>query len=206
MPARTSFSPRAIPRNFSRFCCFPKSKIQGILFLVARFNSCAYPKLINRLMGEFSVAFKSSRAVINITLRFIGWADDVAYDRLLASLDEADLGRAFSLELGEMGAFPRPKSSTVLWLGVSKGQTRLEEVASVVEEAVQAAGFDGEDRPFRAHLTLSRIRPPVDVTDLIGSITAAGLGWRCESIVVYRSHLGRGGARYEPLETFPLAR
>ena len=105
----------------------------------------------------------------HITLRFIGWADDVAYDRLLASLDEADLGRAFSLELGEMGAFPRPKSSTVLWLGVSKGQTRLEEVASVVEEAVQAAGFDGEDRPFRAHLTLSRIRPPVDVTDLIGS-------------------------------------
>lgn len=142
----------------------------------------------------------------HITLRFIGWADDVAYDRLLASLDEADLGRAFSLELGEMGAFPRPKSSTVLWLGVSKGQTRLEEVASVVEEAVQAAGFDGEDRPFRAHLTLSRIRPPVDVTDLIGSITAAGLGWCCESIVVYRSHLGRGGARYEPLETFPLAR
>lgn len=142
----------------------------------------------------------------HITLRFLGWTDDVAYDRLLASLDETEMGRAFDLELGEMGAFPSPKSSTVLWLGVSKGQTRLEEVAAQVEEAVQAAGFDGEDRPFRAHLTLSRIRPPGNVTRLIASFPGAGLRWRCETVVVYRSHLGRGGARYEPLETFPLVR
>lgn len=140
----------------------------------------------------------------HITLRFLGRTDDVAYDRLLASLDEADLGGVFDMELGEMGAFPRPKRSTVLWLGVTKGRTRLEEVAAEVEESAQAAGFEPEDRPFRAHLTLSRIRPPVDVTNLIDSFTATGLRWRCESIVVYRSHLGRGGARYEPLETFPL--
>lgn len=140
----------------------------------------------------------------HITVRFIGWTDEVAYDRLLASLDEADLGSGFDVELSEMGAFPRAKSATVLWVGVAKGQTRLEEVAAVVEEAVQAAGFEAEDRPFRAHLTLSRIRPPVDVTELIGSFPGAGLGWRARSVVVYRSHLGRGGARYEPLETFPL--
>jgi 2'-5' RNA ligase len=103
-----------------------------------------------------------------------------------------------------MGAFPRAKRATVLWLAVAKGQTRLEEVAAEVEEAVQAAGFPAEDRPFRAHLTLSRIRPPVDVTGPIGSFPGASLGWRCRSVVVYRSHLGRGGARYEPLETFPL--
>ncbi len=140
----------------------------------------------------------------HITLRFIGRADDVAFDRLLGSLDEAGLGRAFDLELGEMGAFPRPKSATVLWLGVAKDQARLGELAVEVEDAVQAAGFEAEERPFRPHLTLSRVRPPVDVTRLIASFPRAGLGWRCSSIVVYRSHLGRGPARYEPLETFPL--
>jgi 2'-5' RNA ligase len=142
----------------------------------------------------------------HITLRFIGRTDEVAYDRLLASLDQADLGGVFDLELEGMGAFPRAKSSTVLWLGVSRGQTRLEEIAAQVEDAAQTAGFEPEGRPFRAHLTLSRIRPPVDVTTLIDSFTAAGLRWRCESVVVYRSQLGRGGARYEPLETFPLVR
>jgi 2'-5' RNA ligase len=142
----------------------------------------------------------------HITLRFIGWTDDVGYDRLLASLDQAELGPGFEVEVGEMGAFPRPKRATVLWLGVTKGQSRLEEVADAVEESVQAAGFDGEERPFRPHLTLSRIRPPLDVTGLTDSFPGADLGWRCRSIVVYRSHLGRGGARYEPLETFPLSR
>ncbi len=140
----------------------------------------------------------------HITLRFIGRTDDVAFDRLLASLDEADLGRAFDLELDGMGAFPRPKGATVLWLGVDRGRARLEDLAVEVEDAVQAAGFEAEDRPFRAHLTLSRVRPPVDVTGLIDSFPRAGLGWRCASIVVYRSHLGRGPARYEPLETFKL--
>ena len=140
----------------------------------------------------------------HITLRFLGRTDSVTYDRLLATLDEADLGGVFDVELGDMGAFPRPKRATVLWLGVDRGQTRLAEIAAEVKKSVEAAGFDPEDRPFRAHLTLSRIRPPVDVTDLIGSFPEVRLRWRCRSIVVYRSHLGRGGARYEPLETFPL--
>ena len=46
--------------------------------------------------------------------------------------------------------------------------------------------------------------PDWQLTDLISSVPEVRLKWRCRSIVVYRSHLGRGGARYEPLETFPL--
>jgi 2'-5' RNA ligase len=108
--------------------------------------------------------------------------------------------------LGEMGVFPRPRSATVIWLAVSRGQERLEELAAAAEEAAQSAGFGPEDRPFRAHLTLSRVRPAEDVSALVESFPGADLGWRCESVVVYRSLLGRGGARYEPLETFLLAR
>jgi len=69
-----------------------------------------------------------------------------------------------------------------------------------------AAGLDPDDRPFRPHLTLSRVRPEVDVSGLVGGALPLGIDWKCESIVVYRSHLGRGGARYEPLETLPLSR
>ena len=140
----------------------------------------------------------------HITLRFLGVTDDVAYERLLATLDQAMLGPEFEIGLGEMGAFPRPRSAAVVWLAVTKGQDRLAELAGESEEAAQAAGFAPEDRPFRAHLTLSRVRPPEDVTGLVEGFPGAGLGWRCRSIVVYRSHPGRGGVMYEPLETFPL--
>ena len=142
----------------------------------------------------------------HITLRFLGWTDDVAFDRMLAALDETDLGAPFEVTLGEMGAFPRPRNATVIWLAVSRGSNRLEELAAAAEEAAQRAGFAPEDRPFRAHLTLSRVRPSENVSPVVEAYPGADLGWRCESVVVYRSHLGRGGARYEPLETFPLAR
>jgi 2'-5' RNA ligase len=140
----------------------------------------------------------------HITLRFLGATDQVAYERFLAELDGAGLGSEFAVGLGEMGAFPRPRGATVTWLAVNDGRERLEELADHAEEAAQTAGFAPEDRPFRAHLTLSRVRPPEDVSRLVEEFPALDLRWRCRSIVVYRSQPGRGGVRYEPLETFPL--
>jgi 2'-5' RNA ligase len=141
----------------------------------------------------------------HITLRFLGHADEVGYERMLGALEGSDLGPEFEVGLGEMGAFPRLRSATVTWLAVTQGRARLEELAAEVEGAAQAAGFAPEDRPFRAHLTLSRVRPPEDVSRQVEGFPGAGVGWRCRSIVVYRSHPGRGGVSYEPLETFPLA-
>ncbi|MGH8949957.1 MAG: RNA 2',3'-cyclic phosphodiesterase [Acidimicrobiia bacterium] len=140
----------------------------------------------------------------HITLRFLGRTDEVAYDRLLGAMDGSDLGSTFDLGLGELGAFPRARNATVLWLAVTNGGERLDDLAAEVEEASQTAGFPPEDRPFRPHLTLSRIRPAEDVNALIDGFSGVGTVWRCRSVVVYRSHSGRGGARYEALETFPL--
>jgi len=142
----------------------------------------------------------------HLTLRFLGNIDEVAYERFVAELDTADLGSRFRVALGGLGAFPNPKRATVLWVGVTQGGDELSELALTSEEAAQAAGLPPEERPFRAHLSLSRIRPQVDVTDLIASFGDTGIGWRCETMVVYQSHLGSGGARYEPLETFDLRR
>ncbi|MEX1135078.1 MAG: RNA 2',3'-cyclic phosphodiesterase [Acidimicrobiia bacterium] len=142
----------------------------------------------------------------HFTLRFLGNVDEVTYQRFLAELDTADLGRRFRVALSGLGAFPNPKRATVLWVGVSQGEDEMSELALTTEEAAQAAGLPPEDRPFHPHLTLSRIRPQVDVTTLIESFGDTGIGWRCETMVVYRSQLGRAGARYEILEIFNLRR
>jgi 2'-5' RNA ligase len=141
----------------------------------------------------------------HLTLRFLGWADRVGYERALAALDSADLGARFRIALGAMGAFPRPGNASVIWLDVIEGLERLTELAEVSEEAARVAGFQPEERPFRVHLTLSRVRPTRDVRPLVEGFPAVGIGWRCESVVVYESHLARGGARYEALEAFPLS-
>ena len=140
----------------------------------------------------------------HLTLRFLGDVGPVAADRLAGVLDESDLGGAFEVTWGGLGAFPRPKRATVLWVGASAGDEEMAALAAAVEEAVQRAGFAAEDRPFRLHLTLSRMRPDCDVRALLADAPPAGVTMPVDRVVLYRSHLGRGGARYEEIEEFPL--
>lgn len=140
----------------------------------------------------------------HLTLRFLGWSDEVAVDRVTAGLDQADLGEDFWVTLRGLGAFPRPRRATVLWTGVTHGSERLQELAATVEEVAQAAGYPPEDRPFTPHLTLSRIRPHQDVTPLVESARVGPVRFHVGEVFLYESKLGRGGARYEVRERFPL--
>ena len=141
----------------------------------------------------------------HLTLRFLGDVDEVGCDRLVREVDAAERGPAFALRWGGLGAFPRPQRATVLWLGAERGAEEAEHLAEAIEEAVEAAGFPPEDRPFRCHLTLSRIRPDQDVTAVLQAVPPLGLSMAVDRVVLYRSHLASGGPRYEEIETFPLA-
>lgn len=140
----------------------------------------------------------------HITLRFLGMIDEVTYDRFLAGLSEAERWSSFWVRLSGFGAFPRASRATVVWAGVSDGSDQLSELNEIVEDAARGAGLEGEDRPFHPHLTLSRVRPPADAGHLLDE--PLDLAWFCDRLVVYRSHLGGGPARYETLETFGFAR
>jgi len=140
----------------------------------------------------------------HLSLRFLGDVDGPERDRLLAGLHAGGLGDPFTVRWGGLGAFPKPGRATVLWVGTDRGAGDLGRLAGEVEDAAVAAGFPPEDRPFRDHLTLSRIRPQRDVASLIESAGLFGLVMPVDRVVLYRSHLGRGGARYEEIEEFPL--
>lgn len=140
----------------------------------------------------------------HITLRFLGVMDQVAFDRFLAALAGIEGTTPFHIRLDHFGAFPRPSRATVVWVGVGEGAKGLTHLNEEAEAAAVGAGLPPEERPFHPHLTLSRVRPPADARHLLDE--AIELRWRCDSVVVYRSHLGGGPARYEPLETFDFSR
>lgn len=140
----------------------------------------------------------------HITLRFLGEADDVGRDRVIAGLDSMAGGGRFRVELTSPGAFPRPARASVLWVGVGRGADRLADLAGAAEEVAEAAGFAPEDRPFSAHLTLSRLRPTQDLRSMLERPLSGRVGFDLPAVTLFRSHLGRGGARYEALEVFPL--
>ncbi|HEY7582280.1 MAG TPA: RNA 2',3'-cyclic phosphodiesterase [Acidimicrobiia bacterium] len=138
----------------------------------------------------------------HLTTRFLGRVDLVTAERLSAEIDQAGLGPPFKVRLGEMGAFPRPVRATVLWLTVTEGVDRLEALNSICEEAVQGVGLAAEDRPFAAHLTLSRIRPHQDVRPVIEEYETVPVSWEADRLVLYESTLRRNGAIYTPVEEF----
>ena len=142
----------------------------------------------------------------HVTLRFLGKVDDPTLERFVAALDSAELGDPFRVGLGSLGAFPGSRNATVLWVSLTGDLESLEALAATVEDCVVDAGLEAEERPFRPHLTLSRIRPPQDVTGLVGDTTLDRMRWECRELIVYQSHLGGGPARYEHLERFALGR
>ena len=63
-----------------------------------------------------------------------------------------------------LGAFPRPQSPRVLWVGPSehweKGveAKRIAEIHGAIEQVCEGFSFLRETRPFSPHLTLARIK------------------------------------------------
>ncbi len=140
----------------------------------------------------------------HITLRYIGAIDDVSLDRLLAGLDEADLGGAFTVRAGGLGAFPRPERATVLWVGLAHGSDRLESLSAIVEDVVDGVGLGREDRPFVGHITLARVRPPVDVRRLLSSVEVPPVTIPVDEVTVFESVTRPGSPEYRPIDRFPL--
>jgi 2'-5' RNA ligase len=140
----------------------------------------------------------------HLTLRFLGATSADQLAAIVRHMRTAELGEAFDVGFGGLGAFSRPRSARVLWIGLTDGVERMKALARIAENAARAAGFAPEEKSFKPHLTLSRIQPPRDVTRAIAGVPPLDLRMPVREVVVFRSHLGGGPARYEVVERFAL--
>ena len=141
----------------------------------------------------------------HFTLRFLGSTAADVRDQVIQRLKYAGCGAAFGIRFSELGAFPSAGRARVLWLGIDEGVERMKQLAAIAEASARSAGFPAETREFTPHLTLSRIDPPVQVKTLLASKVRFGERMTVDSLILYRSRLGGGPARYEEVERFALA-
>ena len=139
----------------------------------------------------------------HVTLRFVGPVGRVGRERIVAALDGAALGGPFGFRIGGLGGFPRLRKAAVAWAALEGDGGNISRLAGVVDDAVSSAGFGYEERPFRAHLTLARIRPPRDIRRSAGG-GPARIPARATEVVFYRSHTEGSSTEYHRLESFPL--
>lgn len=141
---------------------------------------------------------------LHLTLRFIGPTPAEQRPALEAAADAvAKAAAPFDVRLSGGGAFPslaRPRS---LWIGVSDGGAELAALSDGLTQAVAAHVGALDTRPFAAHLTIGRTDGvrlgPAAARALEAAADGIDVRFEVDRVVLFRSQLGGGPARYEPL-------
>ena len=140
---------------------------------------------------------------LHLTLRFIGEVERPVAEDIANALQRIRFER-FAIALQGVGKFEKRRHGA-LWAGVRPKDT-LKALNAKIERACQSAGLEPEGRAYHPHVTLARWKGRA--TGLDQFIQKNGLlssePWQVEDFILYESRLGRDGAHYEPVETFPL--
>ncbi|MGB8029458.1 MAG: RNA 2',3'-cyclic phosphodiesterase [Terracidiphilus sp.] len=141
----------------------------------------------------------------HITLQFLGNATEEQLECLKARLGEVRAA-AVPVKLGELGCFDRA--------GVFFADVTVTPELAALERSVVAAtgrcGFAEEARPLHPHITLARAKGDARRAGLreLLSLVPKNLvfqAFAAHEILLYESHLGAGGARYEARMRVALA-
>lgn len=141
-----------------------------------------------------------------MTLKFLGDIEQSVTLDVATILDGiAERYTPFELRLQDTGAFPRLAQPRVIWAGIERHETLLK-LHKDIDSALKPLGFETENRPFRGHLTLARLKGeswPEDLRqDFLESRSQCnGITFPVERLILYRSELRPGGAVYTPLHS-----
>ncbi|MBI4266431.1 MAG: RNA 2',3'-cyclic phosphodiesterase [Acidobacteria bacterium] len=144
---------------------------------------------------------------LHLTLRFIGEVDERRADAIRAVLDPPVAVDAFDLTLSGLGAFPNSGPPRVLWAGLSAGEDALIRLEEEVSARLARCGVEPENRPYRPHLTLARVREAAGLRagPLLEGLGARASGTsRVDAITLFESRLSPKGPTYVALQRTPL--
>lgn len=140
----------------------------------------------------------------HITLQFLGSATEEQYACVTARLGEIR-SAPVAIRLGGVGVFERAGIFHVE-VEPTDGLVALQQL---VTARTQPCGFEPEDRPYRPHITLARtkgdagrrrlkqVKERVKAQPQFSTFTA-------REFLLYESHLGAGGSKYEVRARFGL--
>lgn len=147
----------------------------------------------------------------HVTLAFLADVAERNLDDLIERLARAARRRTpFEVRLRGGGAFPHAGRAKVLFAGADAGAEaeELRRLAVGARAAAAKAGAPPEGSRFHPHVTLARLRAPIDVTRWLRVLDSyRGPAWPAAEIALVESHLGEGPRRrprYEVVDSFAL--
>ena len=148
---------------------------------------------------------------MHLTLKFLGDVSPNNVEFLVQMLrHEAALVPAFDIHLAGLGSFPNLRRPRVIYVGI-QAPAALDALQRGIEAAARRLGYEAEERPFSAHLTLGRLRQNATAVEqqqirraLEGTQVDVFGTARVDSLHLYKSDLNPGGSIYTRLHSAPL--
>ena len=149
---------------------------------------------------------------IHLTLKFLGNIEQQQVSQIEEAISQASQGVSpFQLQLGGLGAFPSLGRPRVIWVAMTGEIERLVTLQKGIDQTLVPLGFAIESRPFKAHLTLGRLRERASPEErkrigelVIATQSEAATAMKVSEIILMRSRLTPQGAIYSPLVKIEL--
>jgi len=180
--------------------------------LIRSFLAIELPEPILRRIGEVQGGLRSSHAEvrwtnpekIHLTLKFFGNIEESRVDPIFESIRKPIWTTLpFSLKVRGVGAFPHLRNPRVIWIGLVDEREALTSLQKQIETDLEKIGFHPEDRPFRPHLTLGRMkssRGKEELVERMEKYREEEFGdFRVERVVLFKSDLRPSGPIYTSL-------
>ncbi|MGV8074602.1 MAG: RNA 2',3'-cyclic phosphodiesterase [Syntrophobacteraceae bacterium] len=183
--------------------------------MIRTFIAIDLPSTVREAIGKLESELRGTQASvrwvrpesIHLTLKFLGNVSQEQVEGIQKALQEvASAVAPFRLQPIGCGAFPSVKQARIVWVGLGgvdgKGD-KLLGLQQAVEKALIPLGFKEEDRSFKPHLTLGRVKGRQHLYSL-REVLVANQAFEAEAfdvteLVLYKSELLPDGARYTPL-------
>ncbi|HEX4206497.1 MAG TPA: RNA 2',3'-cyclic phosphodiesterase [Ktedonobacteraceae bacterium] len=153
-------------------------------------------------------------AGIHLTLAFLGELTDGELGGVKhAVAAAAKQAQPFSYRLSRLGTFGSTRQPRVVWMGIEESSGALQRVHHVLNRELTNRGFAVDKRPFSPHLTLARIKAPLQpealqqLQQLISGPQhglVSSTSYHVQHIDVMKSELQPSGACYSCLQAYEL--
>jgi 2'-5' RNA ligase len=148
----------------------------------------------------------------HFTVRFIGSVEPGRIPEIEAAIGEAARAQPpFEVRFGNTGTFGGTRRPRVAWLGLWDGSHALGslelDLSGRLAHLEHRPRFGGTaNRPVAPHVTIARAVPDGFEHELYQRLQdLQGTGWTVRELLLYRSHLGPGGSRYQVLSVTELS-
>ncbi len=141
--------------------------------------------------------------ITHLTLAFLGSVTHNQLEIVHKILDEIKI-KPIRLEFNSPGCFPHPKRARIIFVDLQGDLKKLCLLATQIRNNLKKQKIWFDDKPFKAHVTLGRVKRRQNLTRVLKGVRVKKLEFLTQEITLNQSELGSSGPTYTNLKKILL--